>query len=100
MQNEYKILGVNAKATPEEIKVRYRSLMMEAHPDKGGTTEAAAKLTMSYNTLMDRKARKLHDEALKLAGITPCGDCRGVGTRTIMKKTKPCATCGGTGWSG
>lgn len=100
MRNEYRILGLSMKSTSEEIKVRYRALMMEAHPDKGGTTEAAANLTMSYNTLMDRRARKLHDDALKLAGIGQCDACRGVGQRTIMKKTKPCNHCGGTGWLG
>lgn len=98
MRNEYKVLGLHQKATPEEVKDKYRELMRTAHPDKGGTTEQAANLSLSYNILIDRKARQKHDKALQLAGISACEDCRGLGTVKRLGKSTTCKTCGGTGW--
>ena len=34
LPNYYEILGVPKDATPEDIKVRFRSLAKEWHPDK------------------------------------------------------------------
>lgn len=46
------ILGVEAEATPKDIKAAYRRLMRMAHPDKGGTTGLAVKLNAARERLL------------------------------------------------
>ena len=46
------ILGVEADATPEEIKAAYTRLMRLAHPDKGGTTGLASQLNAARDRLL------------------------------------------------
>jgi hypothetical protein len=46
------ILGVEASATPQEIKAAYARLMQRAHPDKGGTTGLAAQLNAARDRLL------------------------------------------------
>jgi curved DNA-binding protein len=62
----YKILGVNKKATPEEIKKAYRKLAKEYHPDKNqGNKAAEAKfkdITEANDVLSDPEKRKYYDE--------------------------------------
>jgi hypothetical protein len=61
----YNILGVEKKATPEEIKKAYRKLAIKLHPDKnGGTAEAQAKFTAmknAYEVLSDQRRRYYYD---------------------------------------
>ena len=97
MRNEYTNLGVPWKATDEQIKTKYRELMMVHHPDKGGSADKAAELSVSYNILMDKRARKRHDDALRLTGITECPDCHGRGSVVRRRVEQPCK-CGGKGF--
>jgi molecular chaperone DnaJ len=66
----YKVLGVDKKAAPDEIKKRYRSLARELHPDK--TKGDAAKeekfkaISEAYEILSDVKKRAEYDEARAL----------------------------------
>ncbi|HEY8571338.1 J domain-containing protein [Phenylobacterium sp.] len=46
------ILGVDADATPEEIKEAYTRLMRMAHPDKGGTSGLASQLNAARDRLL------------------------------------------------
>ena len=61
-ENYYTILGVDEKASKEEIKKAYRSLSMKFHPDKNqGNQECVSKfqqISAAYETLGDEKKRE------------------------------------------
>ena len=46
------LLGVGLAATPDEIRAAYRRKIAEAHPDRGGSHERAARLTAARDTLL------------------------------------------------
>lgn len=50
----YDILGVNEKATWEQIKKAYRKMAMKHHPDKGGDAAMFRKVQGAYEILEDR----------------------------------------------
>ncbi|WP_435353061.1 DnaJ C-terminal domain-containing protein [Emticicia sp. SJ17W-69] len=62
----YKILGIDKKATPEEIKKAYRALAVKYHPDKNpDNKEAEAKFKLvneANSVLSDPEKRKKYDE--------------------------------------
>jgi DnaJ-class molecular chaperone len=64
-ENLYNILGINEKATKDEIKKAYRGLQMKWHPDKNpGNQEAinmTQKLNLAYETLGDVQKREEYD---------------------------------------
>ena len=49
--NDWKILGLIPPKTKQELKKKYRELVLKHHPDKGGDSEQFVKITDSYNTL-------------------------------------------------
>ena len=59
----YAILGVNEKASKDEIKKAFRSLSLQYHPDRnGGTTvEKFQKINEAYETLSDDEKRQQYD---------------------------------------
>jgi curved DNA-binding protein len=61
----YKIMGVDRKATPEEIKRAYRKLARKYHPDVSKEKNAEAKfkeLGEAYEVLRDPKKRAAYDQ--------------------------------------
>ena len=64
-ENFYKILGVDEKASKEEIKKSYRTLQMKYHPDKNNNNQEAnnmtQKLNEAYETLGDDEKREEYD---------------------------------------
>ena len=63
----YKILGLDKKATADEIKKKYRSLARDLHPDKnqgdGAREEKFKAVSEAYDILSDSKKRAEYDEA-------------------------------------
>ncbi|MFL5295444.1 MAG: molecular chaperone DnaJ [Phenylobacterium sp.] len=47
------ILGVDAEASPAEIRAAHKRLMRMAHPDQGGTTGLAAQLNAARDRLLE-----------------------------------------------
>ena len=66
----YKVLGVDKKASADEIKKKYRSLARDLHPDKNqGDTAREEKfkaVSEAYDILSDSKKRAEYDEARSL----------------------------------
>jgi len=63
-QSYYDILGVNEKASVEEIKKAFRSLSLKFHPDKNREPEAIEtfhKINEAYETLSDVSKREEYD---------------------------------------
>ncbi|MDB5244690.1 MAG: chaperone protein DnaJ, molecular chaperone DnaJ [Parcubacteria group bacterium] len=58
----YNVLGVDKKATQDDIKKAFRKLAHKYHPDKGGTDESKFKeITEAYSILSDEKKRREYD---------------------------------------
>ena len=72
-KNYYDILGVDKKATPEEIKAAYRKLAMKYHPDRNQGDEAAAEkfkeVNEAHETLSDQQKRAAYDYELEHPGM-------------------------------
>ena len=60
----YAILGIQASASPEEIKAAFKKLALQYHPDvyKGAdANERMSSLLQAYQTLNDREAKRRYD---------------------------------------
>jgi molecular chaperone DnaJ len=64
-QDLYKVLGVDRKATPDEIKKAYRKLARQYHPDRNpddaSAEERFKKISAAYDVLGDPDKRKQYD---------------------------------------
>ena len=62
MKDYYQVLGVDKKATKDEIKKAFRKLAHTYHPDKKGGDEAKFKeASEAYAVLSDDKKRAEYD---------------------------------------
>jgi molecular chaperone DnaJ len=57
----YNVLGVDKKATEDDIKKAFRKLAHKHHPDKGGSDEKFKEITEAYSILSDAKKRREYD---------------------------------------
>jgi len=75
----YNVLGVDKKATQDDIKKAFRKLAHKYHPDKGGTDESKFKeITEAYSILSDDKKRREYDTyGQSFAGGAPQGGAQG-----------------------
>ena len=71
----YKTLGVDKKASQEEIKKAYRKLARQYHPDtnkEAGAEERFKRISEAYDVLGDPEKRKKYDRGQSVFG-TPFG---------------------------
>ena len=61
MMDYYKVLGVPASATQDDIKSAYRKLAMKHHPDRGGDPKKFQEIQEAYATLSDEQKRSEYD---------------------------------------
>lgn len=74
----YKTLGVPRDADGAAIKSAYRARAKSAHPDSGGDVEAFARLTTSYELLLDPVRRKIYDDTGYDPQLTDAKDLEGL----------------------
>lgn len=64
MTTYYEILQIRRDASTDEIKVAYRRLVKETHPDTGGSSELFIQVQTAYEILSDSSKRFLYDQQL------------------------------------
>ena len=66
MTNHYETLGVDRKATLEEIKKAYKTLAKKWHPDRnnGLETDTFKKINEAYDVLSNEKKRQEYDNEM------------------------------------
>ncbi len=60
--NAYKLLGVPANYTLEQLKIAYRKKAIQTHPDKGGNPELFDEVTKAYFSLLEKLKNKEQDK--------------------------------------
>ena len=53
-EEAYRILDLQPRATPDQIRQAHRSLMKKLHPDQGGSTYLAARVNQAKDILLSR----------------------------------------------
>lgn len=61
MKDYYQILGIAKSATADEIKMAFRRLASQHHPDKGGDTQRFQDIQEAYGVLGDPARRQEYD---------------------------------------
>src|SRR6187200_1467446 len=67
----YKVLGVDKKASQDDIKKAYRKLARKYHPDtnkEAGAEERFKEISEAYDVLSDPEKRKKYDRGGVFAG--------------------------------
>lgn len=58
----YELLGVDKKASYDEIRKAFRKLALKNHPDRGGDKEKFQELNAAYEVLSDKEKRDVYDK--------------------------------------
>src|SRR5215204_7557255 len=79
----YKVLGVDKKASQDDIKKAYRKLARKYHPDtnkEAGAEDRFKQISEAYDTLGDPDKRKKYDRGGSIfGGANPFGGTAGGG---------------------
>jgi DnaJ-class molecular chaperone len=59
--DHYSTLGVNRNANPDEIKLAYRRMAHQHHPDRGGDKSKFQEVQAAYDTLSDPGKKQQYD---------------------------------------
>jgi curved DNA-binding protein len=73
----YEILGVDAKASTDEIKKAFKKLARKHHPDTGGDETRFKEVSEAYEVLQDAQKRKEYDAMLKYGAFAAAGGAGG-----------------------
>ncbi|MDR1013849.1 MAG: DnaJ domain-containing protein [Coriobacteriales bacterium] len=65
----YKVLGVKADASTDEIKKAFKKLARKHHPDAGGDEARFKDVSEAYEVLSDKGKREEYDNFLRFGGI-------------------------------
>src|SRR5882724_5411565 len=57
----YNVLGIDRKASKDDVKKAFRKLAQKYHPDKGGDEAKFKEITEAYAILGDEKRRREYD---------------------------------------
>jgi len=61
-EDPYALLGISPTASLQEIRMKFRQLVVTEHPEKGGDPKKFAKLNRAYGLLSDQEKRRQYDE--------------------------------------
>ena len=76
----YQILGIDKKASPDDIKKAFFKIASKHHPDKGGDEKLFKEASEAYSTLTDEKKRREYDMyGQTFAGSNNQGNAGGFG---------------------
>ena len=89
----YKVLGVEKKATPDEIKKAYRKLARQYHPDRNpGDAKAEERfkeISEAYDVLCDAEKRKKYDRGGSMFSGGSAGRARRRPRRVLGHPVRP-----------
>ena len=75
IKNYYRVMGLGADASEEEIKKTYRMLAMQYHPDRNGNNPGAVEklkeLNEAYHVLGNRERKSVYDRSLRAWAYNP-----------------------------
>ena len=63
-RSHYDVLGVTARATPDEVRAAYRRAARDHHPDAGGDAARMSDLNTAWHVLGDAHRRAAYDRLL------------------------------------
>lgn len=67
-EDHYAILGLDPSASLQDIRVKFRALVIEHHPEKGGDVKTFQRMNKAYGVLSDTAKRQEFD-ALRAASM-------------------------------
>lgn len=93
----YAVLGVDEDASERDIRVAYRGLIRQVHPDSpDGDEKKAATVNAAFQVLSNPDLRFLYDQDLKQARLAARGDSRDTGQKSGSGATGYCSSGRGT----